>query len=114
MVGVVSGVARVSETVTIARLSPGLFLTDIWKYIRYFLFQGRSSSQASHFMKIARAIGTDITRTYSKLEKLTLLAKYVDFVTKGHIVQKVKITGFVVSIKCYACFSLLYLSACVP
>lgn len=36
---------------------------------------GRSSSQASHFMKIARAIGTDITRTYSKLEKLTLLAK---------------------------------------
>ena len=58
-------------------------------------------------MKIARAIGTDITRTYSKLEKLTLLAKYVDFVTKGHIVHKVKITGFVVSIKCYACFSLL-------
>ena len=27
-------------------------------------------------MKIARAIGTDITKTYTKLEKLTLLAKY--------------------------------------
>lgn len=36
---------------------------------------GRPASQASHFMKIARAIGTDITRTYTKLEKLTLLAK---------------------------------------
>ncbi len=39
------------------------------------LLQGRPASQASHFMKIARAIGTDITRTFSKLEKLTLLAK---------------------------------------
>ena len=39
-------------------------------------FQGKAGSQASHFMKIARAIGTDITKTYTKLEKLTLLAKY--------------------------------------
>jgi len=36
---------------------------------------GKNFSQASHFMKIARAIGADITKTYSKLEKLTLLAK---------------------------------------
>jgi len=37
--------------------------------------QGRNMNQASHFMKIARAIGADITKTYNKLEKLTLLAK---------------------------------------
>jgi len=37
--------------------------------------KGRQGGQASHFMKIARAIGTDITKTYTKLEKLTLLAK---------------------------------------
>jgi len=36
---------------------------------------GKPGSQASHFMKIARAIGTDITKTFTKLEKLTLLAK---------------------------------------
>jgi len=37
--------------------------------------QGQNFGNASHFMKIARAIGTDITKTYSKLEKLTLLAR---------------------------------------
>jgi syntaxin 5 len=36
---------------------------------------GRPGSQASHFMKIAKAIGSDITKTYSKLEKLALLAR---------------------------------------
>lgn len=36
---------------------------------------GGVGSQASHFMKIARAIGSDITKTYTKLEKLALLAK---------------------------------------
>jgi len=35
----------------------------------------RPTSQASTFMKIARAIGSDITKTYTKLEKLTLLAR---------------------------------------
>eukprot|EP00088_Acartia_fossae_P046540 TRINITY_DN5026_c0_g1_i6.p1 TRINITY_DN5026_c0_g1~~TRINITY_DN5026_c0_g1_i6.p1 ORF type:complete len:288 (+),score=59.40 TRINITY_DN5026_c0_g1_i6:51-914(+) len=37
--------------------------------------QGRNVGQASHFMKIAKAIGSDITKTYTKLEKLTLLAR---------------------------------------
>jgi hypothetical protein len=36
-------------------------------------------------MKIARAIGTDITRTFSKLEKLTLLAKYVFYVSQNQV-----------------------------
>ncbi|XP_023347194.1 syntaxin-5-like [Eurytemora carolleeae] len=36
---------------------------------------GRPGSQASHFMKIAKAIGSDITKTYTKLEKLALLAR---------------------------------------
>ena len=31
--------------------------------------------QSADFMKIARSIGRDISNTYSKLEKLTLLAK---------------------------------------
>ena len=43
--------------------------------INFVYCQGRQGGQASHFMKIARAIGTDITKTYTKLEKLTLLAK---------------------------------------
>jgi syntaxin 5 len=31
--------------------------------------------QSAEFMKIARSIGRDISNTYAKLEKLTLLAK---------------------------------------
>ena len=31
--------------------------------------------EASQFMDIAKSIGKDITSTYTKLEKLTLLAK---------------------------------------
>jgi hypothetical protein len=36
---------------------------------------GELARQSAEFMKIARSIGRDITNTYSKLEKLTLLAK---------------------------------------
>ncbi len=36
---------------------------------------GELTRQSAEFMKIARSIGRDIANTYSKLEKLTLLAK---------------------------------------
>ena len=37
--------------------------------------QVQLARQSGEFMKIARSIGKDITNTYTKLEKLTLLAK---------------------------------------
>lgn len=37
--------------------------------------KAQMARQSAEFMKIARSIGKDIANTYTKLEKLTLLAK---------------------------------------